>query len=96
MRQTLNALGGVGKIIGPLVLALLAGSSDFVEVTATTEAAGPAVLFVGVVTLLTAPVLASGTEPAGVEASTDEVDRSALPADQALAGPEQVGRRPGR
>jgi putative MFS transporter len=40
-----QAANGVGKIAGPLVLALIAGANNFVAPKATLEAATPAFLF---------------------------------------------------
>jgi putative MFS transporter len=40
-----QAGNGVGKIAGPLVLAIIAGTSNFVSPKATVDAAGPAFLF---------------------------------------------------
>lgn len=51
-----NALGGVGKIIGPLVLALFANSHNLVSPAATEQATQPAFLFFGGCILLTAVV----------------------------------------
>ena len=40
-----QAANGVGKILGPVCLALIAGSNDVVSPKATTDAVGPAFLF---------------------------------------------------
>ena len=40
-----QAANGIGKIVGPLILALIAGSNNFVTPAATIEAAAPAFLF---------------------------------------------------
>jgi putative MFS transporter len=39
------AANGIGKILGPVCLALIAGSNDVVSPKATTDAIGPAFLF---------------------------------------------------
>lgn len=49
-----QAANGVGKIVGPLCLALIAGSSNVVTPQATEAAATPAFLFLGLCMLLTA------------------------------------------
>lgn len=51
-----NAMGGVGKIIGPLVLAVFADSDNLVSPEATERAAQPSFLFFGGCILLTAVV----------------------------------------
>jgi putative MFS transporter len=51
-----NAMGGVGKIIGPLALALFANSSNLVTPEATAAAVFPTFLFFGIAILLTAIV----------------------------------------
>jgi putative MFS transporter len=43
-----QAANGVGKILGPLCLALIAGSSDLVSPKATTDAIAPAFLFLAI------------------------------------------------
>ena len=40
-------VGNLGKIIGPLGLALIAGSSDYISPKATLDALGPAFLYFG-------------------------------------------------
>ncbi len=40
-----HGIGNLGKIIGPLGLAVIAGSSDFVSLKATMDALFPALLF---------------------------------------------------
>lgn len=47
-----NALGGVGKIIGPAMLGLIAGSANIVEPEATTSALTPAFLVCAVLMVL--------------------------------------------
>jgi putative MFS transporter len=49
-----QAANGVGKIIGPLVLALIAGSGDIVSPKATADAVQPAFVFLAACTLLSA------------------------------------------
>ena len=43
-----QAANGVGKILGPVCLALIAGSSDVVSPKATADAVGPAFLFLAI------------------------------------------------
>ena len=42
-----DCVGNMGKIIGPLGLALIAGSSDYISPKATVYALGPAFLYFG-------------------------------------------------
>jgi putative MFS transporter len=49
-----QAANGVGKIIGPLALALIAGSGDIVSPKATADAVQPAFVFLAACTLLSA------------------------------------------
>jgi putative MFS transporter len=49
-----QAANGVGKIIGPLALALLAGSSNVIAPQATADAVFPAFAFLGGIMLLVA------------------------------------------
>lgn len=49
-----QAANGVGKIVGPLALALLAGSSNIIAPKATAEAVFPAFVFLGGIMLLVA------------------------------------------
>ncbi len=49
-----QAANGVGKIVGPLVLALLAGSSNIIAPKATAAAVFPAFVFLGVLMLAVA------------------------------------------
>ena len=49
-----QAANGVGKILGPLALALIAGSSNLVSPQATEDAVLPAFLFLSVNMLLVA------------------------------------------
>lgn len=46
-----EAMNGIGKILGPLCLALIAGSSDVVSPRATTDAIRPAFIFLAVCAL---------------------------------------------
>ena len=49
-----QAANGIGKILGPLSLALIAGTGNFVSPHATAEAVFPAILFLAFATLLVA------------------------------------------
>jgi MFS transporter, putative metabolite:H+ symporter len=53
-----QAANGVGKILGPLALALLAGSGNVIAPKATAEAVFPAFVFLGAVMLAVALVYA--------------------------------------
>jgi putative MFS transporter len=53
-----QAANGVGKILGPLALALIAGSDNIVSPKATAEAVLPAFIFLGVGMLLVAGAFA--------------------------------------
>jgi len=44
--------GGIGKFVGPMVLAYFAGSSNLVTPKATTDAIGPAYTFMAVLMLI--------------------------------------------
>jgi putative MFS transporter len=49
-----QAANGVGKILGPLALALIAGSDNIISPQATSDAVTPAFLFLGAGMLLVA------------------------------------------
>ena len=49
-----QAANGVGKIVGPLALALLAGSDNIIAPKATTDAILPAFVMLGAIMLLVA------------------------------------------
>lgn len=79
-----NAAGGVGKIIGPLALALFADTSNLVEPEATSAAALPSFIFFGGCILFTAVIygfVAPETNKRTLELLNNETD-AALPANQ--------------
>ncbi|AMM20019.1 hypothetical protein AX769_07385 [Frondihabitans sp. PAMC 28766] len=88
-----NAMGGVGKIIGPLALAIFANSSNLVSPAATTSAVKPSFLFFGIVILLTAVVfafIAPETNKKTLEVLNGEAAPEALAADGSLFGGDPV------
>src|ERR1700744_567235 len=61
-----QAANGVGKILGPVCLALIAGSSDVVSPKATADAVGPAFLFLAICELAAlVAIVAYRKEPHG-------------------------------
>jgi putative MFS transporter len=61
-----QAANGIGKIMGPVCLALIAGSNDVVSPKATTDAIGPAFLFLAACELAALiAILAYRREPHG-------------------------------
>jgi MFS transporter, putative metabolite:H+ symporter len=79
--------GGVGKILGPLGLALIVGSSDVLNPKATVAAALPAFLFLGVCLLLTAStyVFAKETRAVSLEDLEHDLESEHLPHDERRA-----------
>ena len=64
-------VSGVGRIIGPLVIALLAGTGDLVEPQATLDALAPSFLFLaGAAMLIGVGFLLVGIEPHGRDLET--------------------------
>jgi putative MFS transporter len=53
-----NAMGGLGKIIGPVVLALIAGTNNLVTPKATTNALTPTFILLAVFMLVVAAAFA--------------------------------------
>jgi putative MFS transporter len=61
-----QAANGVGKILGPVCLALIAGSGDIVKPKATVDAVGPAFLFLAICELAALiAIIAYRKEPHG-------------------------------
>jgi putative MFS transporter len=92
-----NAMGGVGKIIGPLALALFANSSNLVSPEATERAALPSFLFFGICILLTTFVFAficPETNKKTLETLSDEA-AGAPPSERPAAESATVGRETG-
>jgi len=77
-------VSGVGRIIGPLVIALLAGTGDLVEPQATLDALAPSFLFLaGAAMLIGVGFLLVGIEPHGRDLETlsaELVDEATHPA----------------
>jgi putative MFS transporter len=61
-----QAANGVGKILGPVCLALIAGSGDMVKPKATADAVGPAFMFLAICELAALiAIIAYRKEPHG-------------------------------
>jgi putative MFS transporter len=77
------AMSGAGRIVGPLGVALIAGTSDLIEPTATLDAMKPAFLYLAAFSLLVGiGFLMSSLEPHGrdLEAIGAELTEEAAPA----------------
>ena len=84
--QTAN---GVGKILGPFSLALIAGTSNIVSPKATEEAVFPAFLFLAFCMLLVGlSFLVLGVETHGRAIKLGEEEREAAPAPAVVLGTE--------
>ncbi len=88
--------GGIGKIIGPLGLALIVGSSDIIKPRASVDKIVPAFIYLGVWFLVAGIVYAFlGMETRG--RSIDEIDRDlarSRAGSDSVAVPAAVSHRP--
>jgi MFS transporter, putative metabolite:H+ symporter len=83
-----QAANGVGKILGPLSLALIAGSGNIVSPHATAEAVMPAILFLsGAMVLVGLSFVVLGVETHGVPMALDSDE------DMVAAGPAGASER---
>jgi putative MFS transporter len=75
-----QAAGGVGKILGPLVLAMVAGTNNFITPQATADAVLPGFLFLAVSALVAGLAFTfMGVETHGKVLSLNDVAESKAP-----------------
>jgi MFS transporter, putative metabolite:H+ symporter len=86
--------GGLGKIIGPVGLALIAGSSKLVSPEATTAAVTPGFLFLACFAVVAAVAYLCGPETRG--RTIDELDAGVAPATRFVRGDRPAVELEGR
>jgi putative MFS transporter len=90
-----NAMGGIGKIIGPVVLALIAGTGNLVTPEATTSALMPTFILLAVLMLAVAAAFAFiAPEPHGRSLDEFEAELEAAAASGIAARNDRTADRP--